>query len=132
MWGKHGRVWIPIGVTLLLMLGTLLPSVFAASDVPQEVQNINTVGDSSFPNQFTPVGEAVFFTAEDRTNGRELWLTDAAGTRLVRDINPNAASSNPAELTAVGNVLFLLPPMLPMAMRCGAAMARRLGRHQCA
>uniref|UniRef100_UPI00056C1DDD hypothetical protein n=1 Tax=Microcystis aeruginosa TaxID=1126 RepID=UPI00056C1DDD len=38
----------------------------------------------------------------------ELWKSDgtAAGTVLVKDINPGSSSSYPGSLTAVGNTLF--------------------------
>ncbi|WP_353743905.1 ELWxxDGT repeat protein, partial [Microcystis sp. LSC13-02] len=41
-------------------------------------------------------------------DGRELWRSDgtAAGTVLVKDINPGFFSSYPLNLTAVGNTLF--------------------------
>src|ERR1700722_4302971 len=37
--------------------------------------------------------------------GRELWVTDgtAAGTSLVKDINPGGYSSYPGDITAIGN-----------------------------
>jgi ELWxxDGT repeat protein len=49
-------------------------------------------------------GRAVF-AANDGSTGLELWVTDgtAAGTSLVRDINPGAADSQPASFTVLGN-----------------------------
>jgi ELWxxDGT repeat protein len=54
--------------------------------------------DASFfgggtPQSYTPVGNQLFFTADDGSNGRELWVTDGttANTRLVLDIRPGTA-----------------------------------------
>jgi len=52
----------------------------------------------------------VFFDANDGTHGTELWVTDgtAAGTSMVKDIDPGAGSSGPDYITPLGNgeVLF--------------------------
>ncbi|HJT76930.1 MAG TPA: ELWxxDGT repeat protein [Gemmataceae bacterium] len=68
------------------------------------------------PAEFlTPVGNTLFFTADDGVHGTELWKSDgsARGTVLVKDINAQptppgtgAAGSDPASLTAVGHTLF--------------------------
>ncbi len=49
----------------------------------------------------------LFFSASDGSNGGELWKSDgtAAGTMLVKDINPSGNSS-PASLTNVNGELF--------------------------
>src|SRR5437660_1690432 len=51
---------------------------------------------------------AIFFTADDLTHGIELWITDgtAAGTVLVKDINPGPGGSFPSNLTNVNGTLF--------------------------
>ncbi|MFN6566016.1 ELWxxDGT repeat protein [Dendronalium sp. ChiSLP03b] len=47
------------------------------------------------PSGLTNVGGILFFTANDGTNGRELWKSNGtnAGTVLVKNISPGAASS---------------------------------------
>jgi ELWxxDGT repeat protein len=68
------------------------------------------------------VGNKVFFSADDGSNGDELWASDgsAAGTHMVKDINPGSDppppnpwgppggphSSNPNNLTAAGGKLY--------------------------
>ena len=44
------------------------------------------------PRNLTNVNGTLFFTADDGTNGRELWKSDgtAAGTVLVKDISPGS------------------------------------------
>ena len=67
----------------------------------------------SFPRNFTTVGDRAFFTAANgASNGtivNELWVTDgtAAGTRLVKDIDPGALGSSPDFFgDAGGNLVF--------------------------
>lgn len=66
----------------------------------------------SFPNNLTTSGDTLFFSAEGRPFlGTELWASDGtrAGTRLVKDINPGRAASNPVVLKAAGSgVIFFL------------------------
>jgi ELWxxDGT repeat protein len=54
------------------------------------------------------LGDRLFFGADDRVAGNELWSSDGttAGTALVKDIWPGADSALPGELTPVGEVLF--------------------------
>ena len=56
------------------------------------------------------MGGTLFFTANDGDHGRELWKSDgtAAGTVLVKDINPDGRSSYPerARPTSNGTLFF--------------------------
>jgi ELWxxDGT repeat protein len=63
---------------------------------------------SSRPGQLARIGDTMFFAAERRDSGRELWRSDGteAGTVLVKDIAPGAAGSSPAWLTRIGDTLF--------------------------
>lgn len=62
-----------------------------------------------FGDQFVALGSALVFAADvfNDPSGRELWISDgtAAGTRRLLDINPSG-SSDPRDLTVVGNKLF--------------------------
>jgi ELWxxDGT repeat protein len=66
----------------------------------------------SDPSDFREVNGTLYFTAYDDTNGRELWKTNgtAAGTVRVKDLTPGGTpygySSNPSQLTSVGNQLY--------------------------
>ena len=60
------------------------------------------------PVDLTNVNGTLFFAADDGTNGIELWKSDgtAAGTVLVKDINPGSDGSSPGNLTNVNGTLF--------------------------
>ena len=58
---------------------------------------------------FTAIGNTLYFIARSgSTTDYELWKSDgtAAGTVLVKDIYPGTTSSNPANLLAIGNILY--------------------------
>lgn len=78
------------------------PAVFLTAASPTFDPN------AFFKNASTPAGGRLFFVARDATHGAELWVTDgsAAGTRIVRDIQPGAPSSAPDGLVAAGNRVF--------------------------
>ena len=75
------------------------------------VKDINSGSGSSIPQRLTAVGSNLFFRAIDSNvtgNGNELWKSDgtAAGTVLVKDINPGNLGSNPDDLVVIGSTLF--------------------------
>ncbi len=80
----------------------------------QILVDINVGTGSSTPTNLTKIGNTVFFDASNGTTaasggvGTELWKTDgtAAGTVLVKDINPGTANSSPSNFVAVGNTLY--------------------------
>jgi ELWxxDGT repeat protein len=71
---------------------------------------------SSSPSNLTVAGDLLFFTADDGTTGRELWISDgtAEGTQFFQNINPGFVdgsfqpnlSSDPSNLSIVGDQLF--------------------------
>jgi ELWxxDGT repeat protein len=63
---------------------------------------------NSSPNFLTDVNGTLFFIANDGTTGNELWKSDgtAAGTVLVKDINPGPEGSRSVFLTDVNGTLF--------------------------
>ena len=70
-----------------------------------------TSNSSPFPRNADAVaaGGRVFFSADDGVHGYELWASDgtAAGTALVQDIEPGAASGSPGFLVPFGSgILF--------------------------
>lgn len=54
------------------------------------------------------IGDSLYFVAESKQFGEELWKTDGtiAGTLLVKDINPGSYGSSPQELVSISNILY--------------------------
>lgn len=77
-------------------------------DGTELVADIAPLDRSSKPRDLTTAGGAVFFTADDGAQGRELWASDPSGaTALMADINPSRASSFPATLAPLSGELVL-------------------------
>ncbi len=70
--------------------------------------------NSSYPSNLTEFDGKLYFTANNRENGNELFVTDGSteGTQLVADINPGISNysypnnSFASSLTVVGDELF--------------------------
>lgn len=91
-------------VTLIALVLMSINLVFAQS----MVKDINPTTSSS-PNEFAALGYDLYFSADDGTNGRELWKSDgtATGTVMVKNIRSSSGSSNPRYLKAFnGKVYF--------------------------
>ena len=88
-------------------LAVLVSAPVGAASAPNLVKNINPYGSSN-PSELTRVGRTLFFAANDRVHGVELWKSDgtAAGTKMVRDIRSGAKGSAPMNLVNVAGLLF--------------------------
>jgi ELWxxDGT repeat protein len=115
-------------ISAALVLGALLiaSDAGAAKKGAVLVKDINRGKGGSTGGEpvrtFASVSGTLFFAADDRKHGVELWRSDGTrkGTRMVKDIRPGArpcagtkrgcrgqgASSYPFELTAVGKALY--------------------------
>jgi ELWxxDGT repeat protein len=58
----------------------------------------------------TNLNGTLYFTATDGVHGNELWKSNgtAAGTTLVKDINPGSGSSTPQELVNLNGALYFI------------------------
>jgi ELWxxDGT repeat protein len=72
------------------------------------VKDINPGSADGYLSYLTNVNGVLYFTANDGTNGYELWKSDgtAAGTAMVKDIYPGSGSGSPSNLTNVNGVLY--------------------------
>ena len=71
----------------------------------------STSSSSYGPAHLTAVGNTLYFSGHDSTNGRSLWKSDGttAGTVMVKDTDTSISSSSNGlyYLTAVGNTVYL-------------------------
>ena len=84
----------PRSITLTIV--TLLALSPAAAGAQEMLKDINPGPASGSPRTaFVELGGELFFQANDGLTGGELWKSDgtAAGTVLVKDINPGSGSS---------------------------------------
>lgn len=61
---------------------------------------------SGLPHTFTAYGGKLYFSARTSTNGYELWESDGTTTKMVQDLEPGAAGSNPSSLTVWKGKLY--------------------------
>jgi ELWxxDGT repeat protein len=62
----------------------------------------------SSPNDFTAVGEQVFFTANNGDQGREIWVSDGSSASLVADVQPGRNGSGPDFLTSHNGMVYFV------------------------
>ncbi|HEX9941165.1 MAG TPA: ELWxxDGT repeat protein [Thermoanaerobaculia bacterium] len=69
---------------------------------------VNARGELLGPRAFFDLGGTLLFQGGDGPTGAELWRSDgtAAGTSLVKDLQPGPASSLPGEFTRAGDTVF--------------------------
>ena len=96
----------------LAALVLLAGSTHGLAQSPQLVRDINPRPAAAFgssPTNFFSLGNRVLFIAGSREHGAELWRTDgtAAGTTLLKDIQPGPIGSHPRLLAIVGNRALL-------------------------
>jgi ELWxxDGT repeat protein len=79
------------------------------------VKDVRPGISSSSPSNLIPLGDTLFFTANDGTNGTELWKSDGteAGTTLAVELSPGSVSTsfvNNSFRAAGDKVFFVATP----------------------
>ena len=71
------------------------------------IKTINSTATSS-PLNFYSDGSKVYFSANDGTNGAELWSTDGttAGTAMIKDINLGTTNSSPTNFISYNSKIY--------------------------
>jgi ELWxxDGT repeat protein len=75
------------------------PGTYSYTDTWTDDEGVEHTETFTYPNSGSPrpvsaIGNTLFFSADDGTNGRELWKSDgtAVGTTLVKDIYPGTST----------------------------------------
>lgn len=88
--GDQTRLWVTDGTAA----GTRAVSALAEGE------------GSGTANRFAVLGDRLVFTARDPEHGRELWSAADGVARLEADLLPGPASSEPREVTTVGDQVW--------------------------
>jgi trimeric autotransporter adhesin len=119
--GIHARWATAFGVGLAGLVSLLLASGAAgapgdatASQVadidPGDDSPNNGQPDESVPASLFNAGGTLLFSANDGSNGSELWKSNGgplgAGTEMAANINPGSSGSGPGDFTSVGDTVF--------------------------
>lgn len=72
------------------------------------VLDINPGSGSSNPTGMTPIGNSIYFSADDGTHGEELWVSDGtrSGTERLTDLNKGAKNSSPRDITELNGSIY--------------------------
>ncbi|MGC4244929.1 MAG: hypothetical protein QM686_22660 [Herbaspirillum sp.] len=111
-------VLVFMGSLLFFLLGiTHVVAAKAKVPAPELVKDIMTATnpEGSYPDEFCSIGDTIYFTAQTKTYGRELWKSNGTskGTVLVKDILPGRDSSFPEHLLNYkGTLYFSVGPNL--------------------
>ena len=115
----------------LVLIGVLALAPWApAARTATLVKDIHPGSEGSIFASLTNVAGRLYFSTNDDTHGYELWRSSgtAAGTELVRDVNPGTANSAPDWLANITGTLSSRPTMARTATSSGSPTAPRRGR----
>jgi ELWxxDGT repeat protein len=96
----------PPEITTDILDASVIVTPDSPTDIPLSRFTFTPTG-WPYPTNLTNVNGSLYFTADDSTNGKELWKIDPTGTAVrVTDINPGANSSEISNLTNVDGTLY--------------------------
>jgi ELWxxDGT repeat protein len=112
---------------LLLLFSLAIPIISNAQSPFTVVKYINSTTLGSSAANLININGTVYFSANNRINGAELWKTDGtdAGTVMVKDIFPGSSGSATGNLVNVITPCFLQPMMAPMEQSFGKATEQK-------
>ncbi len=95
------RKYLPLAL-MVLIAGS------AAAQVLVKDHSTASLADNADPVSYYRSGSIMYFAANDGSSGAELWRTDGTpgGTRLVLDINPGGADSDPDHFAEVNGIVY--------------------------
>lgn len=99
--GTHGvELWITDGTSA----GTSM-----VKDINPGTNSSLFTSNGEFAASWFYTADNFYFTANDGTHGNELWKTDGteANTSMIKDLNPNAASSDPFMFMFLNSHIYL-------------------------
>ena len=111
---------LTVATSVLLAAGFAGLPAWAETSSPQLVQDIRSGSNSSNPYSLTVFNDKLYFSANDSTNGQELWVYDGTNATMVQDIRSGSANSSPSSLTVFNDKLTSRLTTAPTVKNCGS------------
>ncbi len=105
---------MPVRISRLLLVSALLPTLSLRAQTASLVRDIVQTAPSpsslpsSLPQGLLAFQGKLFYSAEEPSSGRELWVSDGEGrgTRMLADFCPGQCSSDPRILGTLGSAVL--------------------------